>query len=41
MADAVEKATMAGVSVNCPVGTATVESVAVSTESGDTGLEIG
>ena len=39
MAQAVEKATMAGVSVNCPVGTATVDSVAVSTETGNTGLE--
>jgi hypothetical protein len=38
MAEAVEQATMAGVSVSCPVGTATVDSVAVSTESGDTGL---
>lgn len=39
MAQAVEKATMAGVSVNCPAGTATVDSVAVSTETGATGLE--
>ena len=39
MAQAVEKATMAGVSVSCPVGTATVDSVAVSTETGNTGLE--
>jgi hypothetical protein len=39
MAQAVEKATMNGVSVNCPAGTATVDSVSVSTETGETGLE--